>query len=131
EQFPKSEFSELGDFTAIGDRAPGWAGGDTVRVVEYFEIELEDSELVQLTDGRVVWWDDMQKRDRIATGHDGKPVSRKAERRRVYVSKTNGVEWLEEREELPIDEIPIVTIYADELTVDGEKRVRGMVHNLE
>ena len=130
ERWPDSELSGLNDFSGSGDRAPGWMTSDGCRVVEYFEAETETSDLVQLQDGRAVWEDEMEPGDRIAVGRDGKPSSRPAERRRVYSSKSNGLEWLEKREELPTDDIPVVTIYGEQTLVDGEMRVRGMVHAL-
>jgi hypothetical protein len=130
ELWPKSDFAGEGSFEGLGNRAPGWANHDSCRVVEYFEVEHEDAELAQLTDGRVVWVDEMGDDERIATDAKGKPITRDAVRKRCYRSVSNGAEWLDKREEEPIDEIPIVTIEGDALVIDGQRRVRGMVHDL-
>lgn len=130
EQYPDSELASLSDYSGIGDRAPGWVTRDGCRVVEYFEVEYSDDTLVKLDDGRVVWEDEIPDGARIAVGPDKKPITRSDKRRRAYRSVSNGIEWLEERTELPTDDIPVVTITADELLVDGEVRMKGAVADL-
>jgi hypothetical protein len=103
---------------------------DGCRVVEYYYVESEPGTLVKLTDGRVVWDDEIPEGARIATGDDGKPVRRKDTRRRVYCAHSNGVEWLRKPEELPTDDIPIVTVLGERLLVEGQFRVKGMVADL-
>jgi hypothetical protein len=129
-EFPDTELAGRSDFRGLFDLAPGWSSNDSIRVAKYYYIETEDSELVQLTDGRTMWWDDMQPGDRIRTDAKGDPVARKDKRRRAYLGITNGVEWLQKPKELPTDDIPVVTIYGDELMVDGELRFKGMLYDV-
>lgn len=129
-EYPESELCGLQDFAGIGDQAPGWVTKDGCRVVEYYTIETTPETLVKLDDGRVAWEDEMPEGARIAVGPDGQPITRKEQRRRAYRSVSNGVEWLEEKKELPTDDIPVVTITADELIVDGETRIKGAVADL-
>jgi hypothetical protein len=126
--FPDSEISGLNDFSGLGDQAPGWLHSDGCRVVEYFYIEAEEKQLLQLQDGSVAWEDELPKGAVIAK-QAGKPISRKATRNTAYACKSNGVEWLEDPKPLPTDDIPIVTIFGDQLVIDGETRVKGMVHD--
>lgn len=129
-QYPDSELAGLKSFEGLSDRAPGWLSKDGCRVVEYYYVEESRETLVKLLDGRVVWDDDMPAGARIATGDDGKPVRRKETRRRVYCAHSNGVEWLRKPEELPTDDIPIITVLGERLLVDGQFRVKGMVFDL-
>lgn len=129
-EFPDSELQSAADFAGSGDRAPGWVYRSGCRVVEYFEIREESVELVMLEDGTAVYEDELPAGARIAV-EDGKPVSRKDTRKTAWVAKSNGVEWLEQPKQLPTDDIPIVSVYADELLVDGEFRVKGAVHDLQ
>ena len=130
DQYPDSELAGRADFDGLGDLAPGWVHRDGARVVEYFYIETEDATLVQLTDGRCVYDDDIPKGAKIAK-RDGKPVTRKDTRRRCYVAHSNGLEWLKKAEELPTEDIPIVTVYGERLQVGSEVRYKGMVGDLE
>lgn len=128
--FPKSEICGAADFSGFGDRAPGWVSRNGCRVVEYFEIDEEQATLVKLEDGSTAYEDELPEGARIAKDEDGKPITRPDIRRRAYVSKSNGLEWLEHRKALPTDDIPVVTITADELVVDGEVRLKGAVQDL-
>jgi hypothetical protein len=129
-QYPDSELAGLKTFEGLNHRAPGWLVRDGCRVVEYYYVEESRDTLVKLTDGRVVWDNEIPKGARIATGDDGKPVRRKDTRRRVFCAHSNGVEWLRKPEELPTDDIPIVTVLGERLLVDGQFRVKGMVFDL-
>ena len=130
EQFPDSELAGLNDFSGLGDRAPGWLHKDGCRVVEYYTLETEDATLVQLDDGRAVYDDEIPPGARVAVDETGAPISRPDRRRTAYHAISNGLEWLKKREKLATDDIPIVTIYADAMLVDGERRVKGMVEDL-
>lgn len=129
-EFPDSELAGLNDFTGIGDQAPGWVSKDGCRVVEYFTVEIEDVELVKLADGSSAYEDEIPKGARIATDDSGRPISRPDKRRKAYVAISNGVEWLKKAEQLPTDDIPVVTVQADDLIVDGEVRIKGAVADL-
>ncbi len=129
-EFPDSEIAGRSSFEGVGDLAPGWCSGQSLRVAKYYEVRSETAELVQLTDGRVIWEEDMKRGDRIALGPDKKPITRRDKRRSVWVGVTNGFEWLEKPSQLGADVIPVVTIYGDELFVDGEMRYKGLVADL-
>lgn len=130
ELYPDSELAGLSDFAGIGDQAPGWFTQHGVRVVEYFTVETEPATLVKLDTGAVVWEDEMPQGAGIAKDASGRPVTRDDLRRRGFRAVSNGVEWLEPKKELPSDDIPVVTIAADDLVVDGETRIKGAVADL-
>lgn len=129
--YPKSELSGMNDFAGVGDQAPGWVTKDGCRVVEYFEVKSEDVELLQLEDGSTCYEDELPKGARIAKGDDGAPITRPDTRKVAWVAVSNGVEWLEAPKKLPTDDIPVISIYGDELLVDSENRIKGMVQDLE
>jgi hypothetical protein len=131
DEFPDSELVGLTDFSGVGDRAPGWASKSGCRTVEYFYIESEDVQLVKIESGRNVYEDEIPEGSRIAKGPDGKPISRPDVRKTAWVAVSNGVEWLKKPEELPTNDIPVVSIFGDELIVDGDDRLKGMVYDLE
>ena len=129
-EFPGSELAGRSSFEGVGHMAPGWATRDRVRVAKYFEIRCESEELVKLTDGRVIWEADMQSSDRIALDKDRTPITRTATRRTLWEGITNGFEWLVKPHQLDVDEIPVVTIYGDQLMIDGELLSKGAVADL-
>jgi hypothetical protein len=131
-QYPNSDLVGMKNFEGIGNRAPGWVWRDGCRVVEYFYVETEDATLVRLTDGRIVYDDEIPKGARIMTDEDGAPVERPDTRRRVYLAHSNGVEWLRKPEALPVPQIPIVTVLGERLWIESEGmfRVKGAVFDL-
>ena len=129
-EFPDSEIVGQQHFEGIGDQAPGWVSRLGVRVAEYFTVESEKVTLVQLSDGKTSYDDEIPKGAKVAKGDDGKPISRPDIRRKAFAVITNGVEWLGEKKQLPTDDIPVVSIFADQLMIDGEVRVKGLVEDL-
>jgi hypothetical protein len=129
-EFPGSELCGMSDFAGIGDQAPGWVYKDGCRVVEYFTIETENVDLVKLEDGTTCYEDEIPEGARIAVDESGSPISRPDKRRKAFVAVSNGVEWLKPKKQLPTDDIPIVTITADDLIIDGETRIKGAVADL-
>jgi len=130
QQYPDSELAGLKSFEGFGDRAPGWVSRDGCRVVEYYWIETEEGAIVRLTDGRVVFDDEIPDGARIALDDDGEPIRRKETRRVAYCAHSNGVEWIRKKEKLPTDEIPVVTVLGERLYIDGRFRVKGLVADL-
>jgi hypothetical protein len=128
-EFPDAELSSAADYAGIGDQAMGWITTAKIRVVEYFEIREEKTRLVLLADGSAAYEDEIPEGAQIAK-QGGAPVTRPATRRSAWVAKSNGVEWLEAPRALPTDDIPVVSVFADELMVDGEFRIKGAVQDL-
>lgn len=120
----KAATATLTDFTSIGTGYSEWHSKETIRVAEYFVIEVEEREIIRLRDGRVV--------DLSAASEDEKKDEtlkrRKVEKKKVKWYKINALEILEERE-LPGPYIPLIPVLGDDLIVDGKRYRRGLVRN--
>jgi len=119
EMFPESEMAGLQDFGGVGDKAPGWISDKSVRIAEYFHLEYESAKLVQLTDGTVMSAEDVPPGGVVVR-------QRTVEIPRVRWAKINGAEVLEERE-WPGRFIPIVPVLGDEIVMEGERMLYGLV----
>lgn len=117
--YPDSELSGLADMTTVGDQAPGWINGKSVRIAEYWHIDHEEQELALLPDGSVMPADMVP---------EGVPVlrTRTVQVPKVYWCKVNGLEVLE-KQEWPGRWIPIVPVLGDEVIVNGERQLYGLV----
>jgi hypothetical protein len=117
--YPNSELSGLADMTSVGDQAPGWITGKSVRIAEYWHIDHEEQELALLADGTAV------PASAVPTGV---PVlrTRTVQVPKVYWCKVNGLEVLE-KQEWPGRWIPIVPVLGDEVIVNGDRQLFGLV----
>jgi len=117
--YPDSELSGLADMTTVGDQAPGWINGKSVRIAEYWHIDHKEQELALLPDGSVMPADMVP---------EGVPVlrTRTVQVPKVYWCKVNGLEVLE-KQEWPGRWIPIVPVLGDEVIVNGERQLYGLV----
>lgn len=120
EQYPNAELTAMDSWTSTGD---GWLDASECRVAEYFYREATVSKIVQLSDGSVV-----RKKDLPAALPEGVTVlkERNTEEFAVKWIKMNGQEMLEETD-WPGKWIPIIPVLGDELDVDGERVIEGIV----
>lgn len=121
EEFPKSSISSAAGFSSIGDREPLWVSANGVQVAEYFIVDHEPLELALLDDGEVIPKKDVIAEERILK-------TRKTMRRIIRWYKTNGYEVLSETT-WPGKWIPIIPVLGEELDIDGETRLAGMVRD--
>ena len=121
EQFPESQLSSVAGFNSIGDRAPLWVTANGIQVAEYFEVSYKPEEIALLDNGEVIPAVDVVDQARVAQ-------KRTTMRRAVKWYKTNGFEILEETE-WPGRWIPIIPVLGEELDIDGETRLAGMVRD--
>jgi hypothetical protein len=138
--WPDSDVSS-GAFTSIGDREPIWVSDNGVQVAEYFHREYRErvlaalpatpdlmeplESIIQAVEGdRInVFADELPDEYReyvVAERPDQIPT--------VHWCKTNGYEKLEDTI-WPGRWIPIIPILGEELDVDGETRLAGMVRD--
>jgi hypothetical protein len=106
---------------ATGQLNDGWVGKETVLVAEYFEIKETPAILVQTTDGRSLYKDELKEGDSIIN-------SRKTTRKSVIWAKVGGNSLLEQTE-LPIKYIPIIPCIGNEYYVDGKKKLYGLTRH--
>jgi hypothetical protein len=124
-QYPDAEMATAGDWQSIGDGMPGWATKDSCRVVEYFYKDFKDVELNLMSDGSVVKKEDLPKQLPSGISIVNK---RKARIPTVKWCKLNAVEVLEETEWL-CEWIPLIPVIGDELDVNGERILEGIVRH--
>lgn len=123
EQYKDTEMASMLDWASVGDHAPDWADKDSCRIAEYFYKETKDVTIYLLSDKTVV-------EDLPDVLPDGVYVVDKRETCIPVVKwcKLNAIEVLEETEWLG-SWIPIIPVLGDELDIDGEKRLEGVIRH--
>lgn len=139
---PKSEFernypnASLKDFESDRHCQQHWKDRDNVRICEYLYKVPMKRELWALSDGRVVFADDLAKQadlkvaeveEFLAAAQVEITRRREVEGHKVYSRLTNGCEWLTEAVEIPCKFIPVVRIWGNIQNVDGEDAITGLV----
>lgn len=148
----KIRAESLSEFESIGDSAPAWLTSQYVRVAEYYYVDYEPGQLIQLVDGSGRWKDELEERDGIyfdtktkepvpvAMDDDGEPIERMSRRRKVKWCKINAVEILEGEKDKESGEItkgidlkatwiPLIMVSGRERNINGQRRLSGMVRN--
>lgn len=105
-----------------------WIKEDTVRVCEYFRVEHDEKNHVQIETGEVFSEDDYWDKFKDAEVRPEIKNSRMIKRRKVMWYKLTANEILERRE-FPSRFIPIVPVYGHIIDVAGERRITGLIHN--
>lgn len=131
-RWPNSLMATGSYYKSLGDDEPNWMPGGSVRVAEYFYVEIEPVELALISDdtsatrSRVVAADTLPKNAAV--------LDRRIEERRVVRwARVNGIEILEGNEaktegQIVIgNEIPVIPVFGDMLQVEGKRHLAGMV----
>lgn len=124
--YPKAKFT---DFELDAKKySDGWTEGENVRVVEYFYVVEEDTELHLLADGTVVT---AEEYDLSQAGTEA-PVeildTRTIPERKVKWCRLSGAEILEKNDWLG-KFIPIIPIYGNERDIDGKVWYSGLIRS--
>jgi len=104
-----------------------WIKVDTVRVCEYFRVEHDEKNHVQIETGEVFSEEDYWTKFKDAEVRPEIKNSRMIKRRKVMWYKLTANEILDRRE-FPSRFIPIVPVYGHIIDVAGERRVTGLIH---
>jgi len=125
--YPEAKsYSGEGDFETRGN-LDTWVTDSYVRVADYFRVVLEESTLVQLSDGRVVDLKEVQPvRDELNLQGITLGKTRKVQRRKVERFKITGMEVLEEVECVGRF-IPLVPMFGKTSNINGKYITRGIV----
>lgn len=131
-RFPDASVADFEDDRGCGD----WREAGLVRIAEYFYKQPMKRELLALSDGRVVFLDDIAEK----AGLDGPSAkdflesagirivkSRLVESHKVMMRMTNGHEWLTEPHEFPSKFIPIIPVWGNIENIDGVDYWSGLV----
>lgn len=125
-QYPDAQLSGFVDRGA-GDVDANWMTEHDIRLAEYFKIERKKAKLVMLTDGTVLWDDQLPMIQRLmAVAGVGVQGDRESFKRVVKWCKQTAFDVLEEKT-LPGRWIPIVPVYWTSVIIDGKRNLRGLV----
>ena len=121
---PASTLLSLG----VGDQSFSyWLSQDTIRIAEYFWVEYTPKTLNIYPDKLTAF--EGTPEDKVLKVRFGKPKkTRISQIRTVKWAKTNGYEFLEERDWVG-KYIPVVRVIGNEFEVDGELYISGLVRN--
>lgn len=131
-RYPKADLHDFDEDSACKD----WREAGQVRVAEYWEKVPRKRRLLALSDGRVVFLDDIAGQSGLGEEEaleflaaSGIQVVREREvqSHKVQMRLTNGHEWLTEPYEFPSKYIPIVPVWGNIQNIDGEDVFYGMV----
>ena len=109
------------------DNLSSWLNAETIRIAEYFYIEEEEGTL-NLYPGNITAFKGSKEAKQFAA--QGMPIvkTRKATKKTVKWCKTNGYEFLDEKE-WPGKWIPVIKATGNEYQVNGEVFTSGIVRN--
>lgn len=142
------EVASLENFGSIGDAAPFWFPGGKIRVAEYFHVEIKDDILCELEDktcrllselpSKLYFVDKDTNGDLglfmvTKEGDDWDPGeyvgrARKCKIPQVYWAKITALDILQERR-WSGRYIPLIPIIGNQVEVDGNRIIAGMVRN--
>lgn len=121
--YPEAKSSDI-ELSSVGDDQAGWMGNDFIRVAEYFRIEEKETNIFLLIDGRVVTEEQFKT---LGLGDAVIKAKRATQIRKVLWSKITAFEELSEPQEWAGKYIPIVPVLGEDLDIDGERQLIGMV----
>lgn len=123
---PPIEFEQHG----LGANYEGWFDPDNVRIAQYFFMDYQDDEVLQLSNGKIVYLsmveeilDELEEEEGIHIKKRGTTEMRKAVKRPVCMwQKMTANHVIEGPIELPFSAIPIFPVLGEELIIDGRTR---------
>lgn len=120
-------FSSLQQSGVGDDNLTQWLSEDTVKIAEYFYVDHSQKQLHLFPGGMTALEGSDEAKQAKAMGFA--PIkSRPVDVRTVKWCKTNGYEFIEERE-WPGKWIPVVRVIGNEFEVDGRLYISGIVRN--
>jgi hypothetical protein len=125
ELYPDAGEHSSDTYESIGDQAPTWLPGGSVRVAEYFYREMKPVDLVLLSNGAV-----FEKGKEPKVLPEGVTVTKERTAKIPVVKwcKITGIKVLE-RGEFPSQYIPIIPVVGEELDVNGKLILKGIVRD--
>ena len=121
--------SSLADCGVGDENMAMWMDDETVRIAEYFYIEEEEATLNLWPGATEAVYSDSPENAAWKAMYatlNIKPKSRKTTKRKVMWCKTNGYEYLDEKE-WPGKWIPVVRVVGNEVEIDGQLHIWGIV----
>lgn len=125
-QYPDANAGGFQDRGA-GDSDADWVSEHDIRLAEYFYVERQKAKLVMLTDGTVLWADELPRiKQLMVSAGIGVKGDRDSFKRVVKWCKQTSMDILEEKT-LPGRWIPIVPVYWTNVMIDGKRVRHGLV----
>lgn len=119
-RWPDADVKGLEDFAATGDNMRDWVTKDDIRIAEYWRVIFVDEAWAMLPDGSVKQFADEASIPKIAK------AKRIVRRPKVEGYKISATEILE-RWDWTGSRIPLIPVLGEELNVDGQIVLRGIV----
>jgi hypothetical protein len=115
---------------AQGDEMALWVQKDFVRIAEYWTLEHEMKRLVQLSNGHIGFWEDLDPeiKKQVESGDVEILKERESEIQKVVFRRITGLQVLEKKE-WPGRWIPIVEVVGEELDVSGKLVRSGIIRH--
>ena len=135
-KYPDKTYSSFDAGTMMANYE-GWYEKENLRIAEYRWIEYRDDEVMQLSNGQLVYWsnvkdvlDDMKQETGVhIVKVDGAELRKPTKRPICMWQKMTADEILEGPLELPFDTIPIFPVLGDEIIVDGRTRYESAIRH--
>lgn len=127
-KFPKATITDFSNEQYYSGFCNGWFSDNVIRVAEYWVVNMEDVELAQLSDGRVINLNEEKKvLDELVSQGIKVIKTRKSQIRKVESYLINGSEVLEGPMEWAGKYIPLVPVYGRTFYIEGKEHIRGVV----
>jgi hypothetical protein len=111
---------------AAGDTLTDWVQEHDIRVAEYFYADRKKDQLVKLSNGNIVWQDQIPDKEVLAQAGLAIAGTRDSWRRTIKWCKQTAFEILEEKD-IPGRFIPVIPVYGNSYIIEGRKKRFGLV----
>jgi hypothetical protein len=115
------------DWKAEAPRVGDWYANGKVRVAEYWYTVREKRLMHLLEDGSVVTDEEVKKAIEEGVTPPAISESRRLDSKRVKFALISGAQVLERRDDWPGRFIPLVPVHGNEIWVEGQRRLSGLI----
>ncbi len=127
-EYPDASITDFSQSQYNSGVCTGWFRENIVRLAEYWRVEMVNTEIALLSDGRVI---DLKEEQAVLDELAEKGITilktRKSKKRRVESFIMNGAEILEGPMAWAGKYIPLVPVYGRTYNIQGKDYIRGMV----
>jgi len=124
-QYPGAQAEGFSPLSS-GEKTTDWITEEEIRLAEYFYIDRVRAKLVKLSDGTVLWRDQLPSNEKLEQLNIQVIGDRDSYRSRVNWCKQTAGEILEKKE-IPGKYIPVIPVYGNSCIIDGKRRRFGLV----
>lgn len=124
-EYPEADISNLME-RGPGDSNAEWITKDQVRIAEYYDIDKVPAKLYKLSDGRMVFDDELPNEEERKALNIEIIDTRDSYKRQVCWYKLTGAQVLDRRI-LPGRYIPVIPVYGNIVNINGKRKKFGMV----